>query len=132
FGHLTFDSSTLTRTALVFAFLPRPDERSMHEPFNHYLTALAFMGKNDVHMQVEVNAFMEFFLAFRTACLQYSGWDGAGEFCEGAKHILEPIIPAENIGDNTALGLLDFAAEIERSKVTSKPLTLSEVIGMKL
>ena len=132
FGHMTLDSSTLMSTALVFAFLPRPDERSMHGPFDHYLTALAFMGKNDVHMQVEVNAFMEFFLAFRTACVQYGGWNGAGEFRESAKQILESLIPAENVGDNTTLGLLDLATEIERTRVPTKPVTLSEVIGMKL
>jgi hypothetical protein len=132
FGHMILDSSTLLRVALVFAFLPRPNDRSMHEPFNHYLTALGYLGKNDVHMQVEINAFMEFFAAFKSAARQYGGWDGTSDFHESAKQILEPFMPAENLGDNSTQGLIDLAAGIEINKTPARAVTLTEAIGMKL
>jgi AbiV family abortive infection protein len=132
FGHMTLDSETLTRVGMVLAFLPGPNDISMHQSFNHYLTALGYMGKNDVHMQVETNAFMEFFMAFRCATRQYGDWDGATDFRDTARRVTERVIPAENIGDNTTQGLIDLAATIEKGHQPTKAITLTEVMGMKL
>ncbi len=90
------------------------------------------MGKNDVHMQVEVNAFMEFFIAFKSAVQIYGDWDGKSDFRESARRILESRLPVENLGDNTTPGLIDIGEKMQSGQTQTKTITLSEVIGMKI
>ena len=52
-GHHALTRDVLGRVALCLGHLPRADDTEAHQPFNHYLTGLAFMAKTDLTMQFE-------------------------------------------------------------------------------
>ena len=132
FGQKTLDSADLQRASLVRAFMPGPSDSTMHEPYNHYLTGLGYMGKNDVHMQVEPNAFIEFFRGFKSALKVYGDWNPETDFRAATRRTMESGVPSESIGDNTTQELIDLGETMETNRVVTKNITLTEVIGMKI
>jgi hypothetical protein len=132
FGHSTLDSADLQRMSLVRGFMPGPNDSTMHATYNHYLTGLGFMGKNDVHMQVEPNAFIEFLRAFKSALRLYGDWDLGTDFRAATRRVLEAGVPSDNLGGNTTLELIELGQTMETSRVLTKHITLTEVIGIKI
>jgi hypothetical protein len=56
----------LRNTAVCFGFLPYPDDAAECVPLNHYIMGLTWLSKSDIHLQLELDVFREFYLAMKT------------------------------------------------------------------
>ena len=127
-GQHVLDEETLKRVALAFGLAPGPAEQAKHEPFSRYLAGLAYLGKNDIHLRLEADAFFEFYMAFKTAAKVYEDWDGLGTFSDTAKKIFERVVPgAESCQEYILLG-----ESMEAQQKSSQEITLTEACGMKI
>jgi hypothetical protein len=112
--------------------MPGPDERDMHSSFDHYLTALGFLAKTDVHMQFEPQSFLHFFQSFKRGPQVYGHWDGSQDFKIAAKRILELRFPF-GTGDLDASKMVDIGKKMAATLESPPPLiTRSEVGSMKI
>jgi AbiV family abortive infection protein len=83
------DDEDMIRTAVCFACLPHEDQTAEWEPFNYYLQALAFLAKNDIHMQFEPTIFNLFMYCLSALAKKYGDWDGKGKRSVILKKIAE-------------------------------------------
>ena len=127
-GHHTVSQSVLTNVAMCFQALPRGDEVGRHEPFNHYLTGLAFLAKTDVFLQFEANAFEQFYRALSSAMKIYGDWDGAASFPATLEEFANEYF--NEPGDRQAY--VGNAKRIEAGAVSELRVDLTQAAGMKL
>lgn len=127
-GRNVLDQQALSRTSAVFRLLPGPwADEAAQEPFGHYLTGLAFLGKSDIHLQLEQEAFLHFFLALKTALKLYRDWDGNEAFVVAGTHALTGILRRTE----SAQELMELGEALEMRRALPKAITLSEVGGVK-
>ena len=92
-----------------------------------YLTGLALVSKSDIHLRLELHAFSHFFMTLKTLLLASGDWDGV----EDLKHAAgvqfgEILSTTENLSD-----YIEWGIQLEKRNNPRKPITLTEVIGMK-
>lgn len=89
-GRNVLDDGALNRMLLALSCIPLPNgQRAEEDPYRHYLDGLAFLGKTDIHLQLEGNAFESFFKAFKMATKLYGDWDGASDFRVSASAVID-------------------------------------------
>ena len=118
----------LRNTAMCFGMMPGPDERESHQPFNHYFGGLAFLSKNDIHLQCEPNAYEQFYLSLKAAFRLYGDWDGAEAFADVFARVMKKTVPT--IGDVEKYR--ELGEQFACTRPDPKAITLSEVGAMKL
>jgi AbiV family abortive infection protein len=130
-GNLALDGNDLNHTALVFGYVARIRGQKAEEPLNKYITGLTFFSKIDWHFRFEVNAFEEFWEAFKLALQVNDDWDGVSDLKEAAgQQMRELLSETENLNEYIDLGINLDKAKTERGGFPE--ITLTEVIGMKL
>lgn len=128
-GRNVLDSGVLNRLALCLRFVPLPKRgRDEANPYQHYLDGLAFLGKTDVHLQLEANAFESFFGAFRLAAKKYGDWDGTSDFEAAALQIIDRIAP----GGESWRAYVRLGCEMTARGATPRAIDLGDVGGMKV
>lgn len=127
-GHNVLDQKVLNKVAMAFGCLPGREDEARQLPFGHYITGIAFLGKNDVHLQLEPNAFFEFFMAFKTAARLYGDWDGKSPFLEAARAIFQRVLP----GTHSWEEMMTIGEVMEGRQQPPKEITLTEAGGMKV
>lgn len=117
----------LRNTAVCFGMLPGPNDKEKHEPFGHYFTGLGFLGKTDIHMQFEANAYQSFYSALKTGMRIYNDWDEKSPFADTFNRLT-----CDFITDSSARSRI---VQIGESFATDQPvqseITLSDVGTIK-
>ena len=127
-GHHALTRDVLGRVALCLGHLPKHDDANAHQPFNHYLTGLAFMAKTDVTIQFEANAFEQFYRALKGGSALYGTWNQRGSFVDHLDQIAARYF--ESSADRGAY--LHAAEAIEAGRVADLRVDLSQVAGLKV
>ena len=121
------DSDTLDRVVLAFVGMPQPDDRAKHEPFNHYLTGVAYIAKTDVFLQFEIQAYGAF-LASLTAALRIYRPDLNPDFTLAFSQIMTDLTADEAFQKKHG----DLIKSYHAHSLTAGVITLREVAEMKL
>ena len=127
-GHRTLTEENLEDTRFVLGYFLK-DIRSnprKREAIENYLTGLALLSKNDIHLRLEPNAFAYFFMALKTLLLANGDWDGVTDLKSAVVDQLGEFFPQQNL-DN----YLEWGMQLEKRDNPSKRITLTEVIQMK-
>lgn len=126
---LYFTELEVGTTFLVFRYFSEVFDSPEYEPIEHYMVALGMLAKNDIHLHLEEQSFLNFYLAFKKAII-------INERCEESVNIKE-------IGFKLIGGLLsnreeyDKVIEIGQSLETNNvqpeliKFSLTEIIAMK-
>ena len=127
-GHCSLKKENLSITQLVFGYLLKdirftPSKRIAIE---NYLTGLALLSKNDIHLRLEPNAFSFFFTALKTLLLATGDWDGVTDLKSAAAAQLSEFFPTKNLND-----YIEWGMQLESKNNPSERITLTEVIAMK-
>jgi hypothetical protein len=97
-----------------------------------YFTGLALIGKTDVHLQFETNAFERFHYALKLAMYVSGDWDGQEELqaaierCLAERQVTVPSEDLEQLSRHLRLG-----AQIEATRTGVPEITLEDACSMK-
>jgi len=128
-GNNVLDQPALNRMVRALDSIPLPSRKHADgDPYGHYLDGLAFLGKTDLHLQLEVNAFESFFKAFKTATKLYGDWDGIADFRVTTSTIIDRVAP----GAQSWLDLVGVGIATEVGVRPEKPIDLGVAAGMKV
>ena len=127
-GHRSLTEENLKDTRFVLGYLLKdihsnPQKR---EAVENYLTGLALLSKNDIHLRLEPNAFAYFFTALKTLLLVSGEWDGVEDIKTAAIDQLGEFIPPQNLSN-----YIEWGVQLENRNNPSKRITLTETIQMK-
>jgi len=118
----------LRSIAHCFAMLPGPDDKDRHEPFNYYITGLAFLSKNDIHVQFEPNAYEQFYKSLKSGMRLYKDWDETVPFTTAFDTTMADFVP--NAEERKKY--LNLGEQFETDSPDPKGVTLSETGFMKV
>ena len=128
-GHQALTEDDAIETHRVFGFLLKPNrfsEQKRHA-LEIYLTGLVLTSKIDIHLRLEASAFEYFFKALKTLFAASGDWDGHTDLKLAVETQLNQILPTiTELSDYLELGM-----RLERRDSLFKPITLTEVVGMK-
>lgn len=127
-GRGVLSDRDLANTSLCWTMLPRAEEAECHEPFDHYSTGLAFLAKNDIHLQLEANAYEQFYRSLQSGMAVYGDWDRAGPFAEAFHLAMSALLPEAEERDK----YLRLGEQFEVVPIRPEGITLTEVGEMKL
>lgn len=127
-GREALSEQDLRNVVLCFGMLPGSKEPDRHEPFNHYLTGLGFLSKNDIHLQFEFNAYEQFYLSLKTGMRQYGDWDGVSPFTVAFDAVMADVMPDTEERHK----YLRLGEQFLATPPVPKDITLSEVGAIKL
>lgn len=71
---LTFDNLILAK--LVNAYMVKMYSKPQFEPFFHYMTVMAMMAKNDIHLRFEFDMFNILFNTYKNTIIKNEHVDG--------------------------------------------------------
>ena len=127
--HLVLRDSDLNRASRVFYYITKVKDTPEGTPLNNYVIGLSFLAKNDIHLRFEMNAFDQFYKAFKEAFRISLDWDGESDFKKSVHKEFDKLEDFQDIDE-----LIDLGEEqlISPNKVTTKPITLTEVFAIKL
>ena len=127
-GHRALKEENLNMAQLVWGYLLKDIRSNLRkrEAIENYLTGLALLSKNDIHLRLEPNAFAYFFTAFKTLFLANGDWDGVTDFKSAAAEQLSELFPPQNLKN-----YIEWGMQLENRNNPSKRITLTEVIQMK-
>ena len=127
--HEALSERELQETALCFGMLGRrQNEDVQNRIYGHYIKGLSFLGKNDIHLQFEPNAYDCFYKCLKYA-MQYNGdWDGQSSF----PRRLEQFLSSLNIGEEETNKHMKIGEQFEVFPPNPKDITLSEVGAIKI
>ena len=129
-GHLALKEEDFRHTQLIVGYLLKTvhSDRQMREALEMYLTGLALISKTDIHLRLELSAFEHFFRVLKTLLLASGAWDGVEDLKLTAEtQLSEGFSTMPSLSEYIELGM-----QLEKRKNPSKPITLTEAIGMKL
>ena len=126
--HLALKEDDFRYTRLIVGYLLKTthSDQQKREALEMYLTGLALISKIDIHLRLELSAFEHFFKALKILLLASGDWDGVEDLKLTAETQLGEVITRSNLSDYIEWGL-----QLEKRKNPSKPITLTEAIGMK-
>jgi len=130
-GHQALKEPQLNNVAVVFGHVARlaPNQRIAYD---RYFRGLSLLAKNDMFCQFEERILVEFSESFRAGLEAYGDWDGATEtFAAAVEKILGEFWGGGGPSDDMR-GLLHLAAEVVNKKLPSRPITLEEVVKLKI
>ena len=129
-GHQALTEDDSIEIQRVFGFVMKSNRFHVgkREALEMYLTGLVLASKIDIHLRLEASAFEHFFKALKTLLRASGDWDGYIDLKLAAETQLSKILPTiTELSDYLELG-----RQLERRKDLFKPITLTEVVGMKL
>ncbi len=125
---LVLNEDTVRNVYHVVAFFFR-EHKKLEEFLKRYAMALTFFSKTDIHLRLEVNAFEEFYHALKIAMKIFGDWDGASNFEEAVRKQYEKVGEIKDVEKTLNLGL---ALEADEKRQKHHPITLTEVLAMKI
>ena len=128
--HSALSETDLQNTALCFAMLPGDNESELGQSMGAYITALAFLNKNDIHFQFEANSYELFYKSLKHGMRHFTDWDDKERFPDR----FERLLGSHNIGQEE-IGKHKILAQRFESTPPSfegTKLTLSEVGAIKI
>lgn len=121
----TLNEQELKNIALCASMLPlHGDPRQ--SIFDHYLTGLGFLGKTDIHIQLHLNAFHEFYKSVKKGLLGYRGVVNDSLLQE-----LGSLFKQSFTDDDSAKRYIEWGENLENN-ILPKEITLSETAVMKV
>ena len=128
-GNKTLTDVDLGYTRLMVGYILKTFHSNprKREALDMYLAGLALVSKTDVHLRLEASAFTYFFMALKTLLLASGDWDGVEDLKHAAGVQFGEILSTmENLSD-----YIEWGMQLEKRNNPRKPITLTEVIGMK-
>lgn len=123
---LTEDDLKYTRHIMGYIHHTTRSNPRYREALENYLTGLALLSKNDIHLRIEPNAFAYFFMALKTLLLASGDWDGVGDLKITTVDQLSEFTPGQNLSN-----YIEWGMQLEKRDNPTKRITLTEVINMK-
>jgi len=123
-GNQALKVESLRPIRIVMSYMAKVRGTPKESPFNFYMHGLALLGKNDLHIQFETNAFEQFFKAFKSALFTSGDWNGEEDLKTAADRGMGNEI--ENLERCLQLG-----AKIEATKARIPDITLEDVMWIK-
>ena len=123
---LTEDDLKYTRHLMGYIHNAARSNRRNREALETYLTGLALISKIDVHLRLEPNAFVYFFMALKSLLLASGDWDGVTNLKSAAAEQLSEYFPIQKLNN-----YIEWGMQLENRNNPSKRITLTEVIKMK-
>jgi AbiV family abortive infection protein len=127
-ARLVLNEEVMRNVNLIAALLMR-EHQKLERFLGAYATGLTLFSKTDVHLRLEVNAFGEFHNALKEAMRALGDWDGLSDFAEAARRAYEALPEKNDLNKTLDLGAA-LEADVKREKY--HPITLTEVVGMKM
>ena len=124
---LTEDDLKYTRHLMGYIHNATRSNPRNREALETYLTGLALMSRIDVHLRLEPNAFIYFFMALKTLLLASGDWDGTEDLKSAAADQFNEFLPATQNLSN----YIEWGMQLENRDNPSKQITLKKVIDMK-
>lgn len=123
-GNMTLDQKEMNRVNMIFAYLLR-EHKKLQKFLATYSLGIVMFGKTDIHLRMEINAFEEFFKAFKKALIILGDWDGKTDLKTVAKTRFSELSTFEEFNKIMQMGI-----DLQNKKVLQ--ITLTEVASMKL
>lgn len=127
-ARLVLDENSMRNVYHIVALFFR-ESKKLEGFLKAYAMGLTCFSKTDVHLRLEVNAFEEFYNALRSAMLSFGDWDGKSNFKDAVMKQYEKIGDMKDLENTLKLG---EALEVDAARKKHHPITLTEVIGMKI
>src|SRR3989338_9267424 len=121
--------SDLGRASLIFYYITKVKDKPEGAPLNDYVIGLSFVAKNDIHLRFELNAYDQFYKAFKNSFRLSKDWDGKSDFKEAVHKQFDKLSNFQDLDEVIALGEEQQKSSV---KTTIKPITLTEVFAIKL
>ena len=117
----------LVLTFLIYRYFGSIFGSKDFEPIWEYQTALGMLAKNDMHLRVESQCLLHFFLSFKKAIIKNENCSDS-EVKEVGYKMLEKMLTGRNDYDN----VINLAIDLEKNKgVITTMFSLTEIIAMK-
>jgi len=97
-------------------------------PFRHYLKAVALMGKTDVFLQLEHEAFKHFLLALQEGMKLYGDWDGKSAFANTFDAFAHQFIEDADEADRFSR----FVEDVREGRSADNAVALNDVAHIKV
>lgn len=127
-ANMSLDQEEMTRVSMIFAFLMN-ENKKMENFLKGYATAMVLFSKTDIHLRLEVNAFDEFFKAFKEALIAFGDWNGKEDIKETIKNQFAKLGDLKDL-DQTLDLCVSLEQDTEHKKIHN--ITLTEVAAIKL
>lgn len=123
-----FNHDEIGMTFLVFRYFSSLISSPEFEAVNHYMIALGMLAKNDMHLRIETQCFLNFFLAFKKAIMFNENPKEDFDIKELGFSLIGYIIKERTEYDK----VIDIGIELEKNNGQIKTkCTLTEIIGIK-
>jgi len=127
-GNRVLTEIDLRNTADIFHYISLLEKQDK-EALNHYAMGITLLSKNDIHMQLQQNAFIEFFECLKKLLALDSKWDG------NEKNLIQSIKDTSGKMLTQTDGIdeiIKLALELQKNPAkNANKITLTEVIAMK-
>lgn len=125
---LYFNEEEIGMTFLVFRYFSGTLGSQDFEPINHFMTALGMLAKNDMHLRLEPQCYLNFYLAFKKALLLNETTDEKADIKDLGFKLIGNLLKNRDEYDK----VIDIGSELEiNNGQISTAFTLTEIIGMK-
>lgn len=124
---LTEDDLKYTRHIMGYIHYITRSNLRYRDALENYLTGLALLSKNDIHLRLEPNAFAYFFMALKTLLLASGDWDGVRDLKVTTADQISEFSPVQNLSN-----YIEWGMQLEKRDNPTKRITLTEVIDMKI
>jgi AbiV family abortive infection protein len=131
--HWPSSNSILTFENLVFAnavnsYMIKMYKKSEFVPFHQYMTAMAMMAKNDIHLRFEQQMFGILFDAWRDCITKIQGVKDGEDYKEVGYYQITGMISGKDYYDQ----IMTLGENFTAGKTNlSSPITLTEVLAIK-
>lgn len=126
--HWTLGPSELSMTSLAFGYLSHLWTSRKQGTLDAYAAGMSLLAKNDVHLRLEPNAIERFYGCLQQAMIDSGDWDGASDFKAAACSQLNDVLKTTKELEET----LDMAEEVKTKHASTEPVTITNVVAMKL
>jgi hypothetical protein len=124
--HLVLREESIVPIRMMMLYLAEVRDTEQEQPFFHYQLALSLLARSDPPLRFYVNAYVEFFRAFKVALYVNKEWDGTEDIKAAAqKAILGGADTIDGLDDD-----LQLALDIEQAKRLDE-IDSKHVIKMK-
>ncbi len=130
--HSALSEKDLQNTALCFSMLPGDNKSELGQSMGAYITALAFLNKNDIHFQFEANSYELFYKSLKHGMRHFKDWDNKEYFPDRFEKLLRSYNLGQEEIDKHKILAQRFESSDRTTSFKETTLTLSEVGAIKI
>ncbi|WP_299528835.1 AbiV family abortive infection protein [Ulvibacterium sp.] len=125
---LYFKEDEIALTFLVFRYFSETFSSQEFVPVNHFLQALGMLAKTDMHLRLEPQCYLNFYLAFKEAIVLNEKTNKQTDIKELGFKLIGNLLKTRDEYDR----VMDIGSELEKNNgKIGTTFTLTEIIGMK-